>query len=136
MRYFLIMSICLFMLGCSNEKPDRNYFIGIWKANDGAKIEFYINGKCKASGLNHYSIHPFEKYKNQILNFEGNWTFENDKLHLSYPQGETKQTTSGFDLLITGQGLLENTPPWDLYLFLGDPDDIDDSNKYIFIKQE
>jgi len=141
----MIMGLFLFFQSCSNPKLERKYFIGIWKAKDGALIEIYDNGKCKAIGLNHYNIHPFDKYKNQLLNFDGNWDFvdkDEPKLHLSYYtgetyqyKGETKQSKNGIDFSIEGQGLLQNKLPFDLYVLIGDPDDIDESNKYRFVKQ-
>lgn len=145
MRHIVVMGLFLFFQSCNNSKPGREYFVGTWKANDGAIIELYDNGKCKAIGLNYYKIYPFEKYQNQLLNFEGSWNFTDNgkpKLHLSYDtggtyqyKGETKQSKNGFDFNIVGQGLLENKPPFDLYVFIGDPDDIDESNKYRFVKQ-
>jgi len=145
MKHIMIMGLFLFFQSCSNPKFERKNFVGTWKSKDGAVIEIYENGKCKAVGLNHYNIHPFDQYKNQLLNFEGTWDFTNKgepKLHLSYStgktyqyKGDTNQSKNGFDFNIAGQGLLENKPPFDLYVFIGDPDDIDESNKYKFVKQ-
>ncbi len=139
MRYFLIMLMSFLLLSCNKEKPERDYFIGVWKADDGAMIKFYGNGKCKASKLNYYNIHPFEKYRKRLLSFEGSWNFNSDKIHLSYSKEETYKYEgkvidykAGIDFHISGQGMFGCKPPWNLYLFIGDPDDM---NKYGFVKQ-
>lgn len=143
-KYFMI-GLSLLLFGCKEPKFNEDDFVGIWKAEDGAVIEIYYNGRCKATGLNYYNIYPFNEHKNRQLNFEGTWDFTNGgdaQLHLSYNEGktyhykgETKEYKAGFDLSILGKGLFGNKPPFDLYKYIGDPDDIDESNKYRFVKQ-
>ncbi len=144
-KFIFPMLLSFLFQSCSSPKPQKEYFVGTWKADDGATVELYENGKCKVSGLNYYKIYPFEKHKNQQLNFDGTWDLTNDgepKLHLSYNEGktyqykgETKEYKAGFDFEVSGQGAFGNKPPWGLYVILGDPDDIDESNKYKFVKQ-
>ncbi len=143
--YIFAILLPLLFHSCNSSAPKKNDFIGTWKADDGAVIEIYNNGKCKASRINYYKLHPFEKYKNELLSFEGTWNFTNNEvpqLHLSYSEGktyqykgETKEYKAGFDFEVSGQGVFGNKPPWGLYMILGDPEDIDESNKYKFIKQ-
>ena len=144
-KYIFAMLLPLLFQSCNSSAPQKNDFIGTWKADDGAVIEIYNNGKCKASRLNYYKLYPFEKYKNELLSFDGTWNFTNNEvpqLHLSYNEGktyqykgETKEYKAGFDFEVSGQGAFGNKPPWGLYKILGDPDDIDESNKYKFVKQ-
>ncbi len=79
MRHIMIMGLFLFFQSCNNPKFEPKDFVGTWKAKDGAVIEIYDNGKCKANGLNYYNIYPFKENKNKLLNFEGSWDLTNNR---------------------------------------------------------
>lgn len=140
---YIIVMLLLQLLGCSSIKPERKDFIGSWKADDGATLELYDNGTCTIKNLNYRNIYSFKGDTTTILSVNGQWDFVSVKgelqIDVSYSsgetyqyKGETKLYKKGFSLNISGQGALGNKSPWDLYVFIGDPDDM---NKYKFIKQ-
>lgn len=145
-RLFILMSLFLFFQNCGHPKPKREYFVGTWKSNDGASILLFENGNCEVRNLNYKNIYPFKYDTLQIINFHGSWdllTVKGEpKIDISYYEdntydykGEIRRYKRGFEFNIIGQGLLKKQPPFDLYVFIGDPDDIDESNKYRFVKQ-
>lgn len=64
------------------------------------------------------------------VSMKGQWIFSRDKYN-----NDLINVSAGrydFNFLITGDGAFENRPPWKLYIFIGDPDEM---NRYIFNKK-
>lgn len=138
---FIIYTFLLFLLGCNKPKFEAKDFIGVWKSDDGASITINKDGSCVLNNLNYNIINitvgEFEK-----LNTNGTWEISNEVnngitggvstgLHISYKLID-REGKGGIDFYIRGQGLNENKPPWNLFVWSGDPDD---NIKYEFIKQ-
>lgn len=145
-----VMLFTFLLQSCGRSQPIREDFVGIWKANDGAIIELKKDGSYIAKRINYYKIYSDEKLKNERLDFTGNWelanrgnngktiilysssTFSDYGINRTYTlNGKTYSHKISFNLDISGHGLLQNKPPWYLFVSIGDPDDM---NKYKFVK--
>lgn len=140
MKCFMI-GIILSTVGCKEAKFNEADFIGVWKADDGANITINQNGTCTLDGLNK-SIVSIAENDDEKLTTQGTW-----KLIDSVSNGVTggistvikitynlvdREGKGGVDFYISGQGFSENKPPWDLFIWDGDPDEM---IKYKFVKQ-
>ncbi|MFZ6663657.1 hypothetical protein [Peijinzhouia sedimentorum] len=136
-----MIGIFLSIVGCKEPKFNEADFIGVWKAEDGANITINQNGTCTLDGLNK-SIVSIAKSDDEKLTTQGTW-----KLIDSVSNGVTggistgikitynlvdREGKGGVDFYISGQGFSENKPPWDLFIWDGDPDEM---IKYKFVKQ-
>lgn len=139
------------LLGCKEVKIETMDFVGSWKADDGAIITLNKDGSYTAKNVNYYNYFPSKSIENKRLNFHGTWnlgsrkngdniielesdnTYADNGVERTYlMNGKEFSHKLGMTLDITGQGVLGNEPPWNLYVFIGDPDEM---NKYIFVKQ-
>jgi len=138
-NYLLIITA---MYSCSPE-PKTNDFIGTWNSSDGASIKLYENEVCEITNLNYKKIYSFNDTPS-VLHCKGVWNFKNVNdepvIDITYKKGGTytyngqiRHNLSGFHLSISGEGFFENRPPWKLFVFVGDPDDM---NKYEFVKKQ
>lgn len=146
-----MINLLFFLIGCSNNQPKEKDFVGVWKSNDGAKIELYKNGTFKAKNIYYYNYDQNKKFKNKKFNFDGVWklNFEN-KQGVKLDINSTKKFSDygivytyiiddnifshklNMSFEIKGHGVLENKLPWELFVWIGDPDNM---NKYVFLKQ-
>lgn len=148
-RYIAIM-LSLFLQSCSSPEAQTQDFVGLWKSDDGASIEFRADGSYTAKQVDYYNVYFEKEHKDKKLNFAGQWEIVNEnkktKLELhtdatfkdvgvdkTYTNnGEVRSHKLGLTLEIAGEGIFENKPPWHLFIWIGDPDDM---NKYKFVKQ-
>lgn len=144
------MLLSLLPQSCSDPEPKREDFIGVWKSDDGAVIELRIDGVYSAKQINYYNYDSEKEYENRRLDFTGRWEIVNEekKLRLKLQSnatfkdfginrtytvdGQVYSHKIGLTFDIAGQGLLEDKPPWHLFVWIGDPDNVD---KYKFEKQ-
>lgn len=140
MKCFMI-GIFLSLVGCKEPKFNEADFIGVWKAEDGANITINQNGTCTLNGLNK-SIVSIAKSDDEKLTTDGTWKLI-DNVNNGITGGIStgikvtynlvdREGKGGFEFYISGQGFSENKPPWDLFVWNGDPDEM---TKYKFIKQ-
>jgi hypothetical protein len=137
---YVMLGFFLSLFGCNEHRFKDVDFIGIWQANDGARITIKQDGTCILSGLNKSIVGIANDEK--VINANGNW-----KLVENINSGITGGTTTGlkvsYDLMdrngkggilfyISGRGINENKAPWDLFIWKGDPDEM---IKYKFVKQ-
>ena len=130
---FLISLFFLFN-GCNNSKPTSQDFIGTWVSEDGGEIIFKEDSICIVKGIYAKQINPFSEEK-VSLSGEGQWRIRTkdsngyDKYNIAiYLKGVIY-----FSLFISGEGLLDNKPPWYLFDYIGDPDEL---NLYKFTKSK
>ncbi|MFV0290432.1 MAG: hypothetical protein ACK5IJ_05960 [Mangrovibacterium sp.] len=137
----LMFGLILSLFGCNKHKLSNSDFIGVWKADDGAEIIINENGTCILKGLNN-SIIAIAKDTSEKLNTKGSWKMiENVNngitggistgLKFTYKIMD-REGNGGIVFYISGQGFNENKPPWDLFIWKGDPDEV---IKYKFAKQ-
>ncbi len=136
---FITYTFLLFFLGCNKPKFETKDFIGVWKADDGASIVINEDGTCKLNDLNNTIINISQKEIKKI-NAQGTWKKIDDVnsgitggistgIEFSYT---LKNRKGGSLFYISGQGFNESKPPWNLFVWSGDPDD---NIKYEFTKQ-
>lgn len=138
-----------FFLGCGTPELRNQDFVGLWKSEDGAVIELNEDGSYTAKQVDYYKAYSEKEFKNKRIDFSGRWSFVNSekkKLELQSDatyqdfgidytytvDGKVRSHKIGLTFEILGQGLFENRPPWYLFVWVGDPDDI---NKYKFEKK-
>ncbi|HRP89869.1 MAG TPA: hypothetical protein PKX92_07505 [Edaphocola sp.] len=135
----------LFSMGCVGENHSLNegYFVGTWQSEGNAKIVLNKNGKGELFNFNYENVNSIAN-KNSILNGTCEWKLEqingSNKVVITYYDGGTiqylnkmVQTNLKISFQIEGTGVFENKPPWNLFVFIGDPDEL---NKYTFTKEE
>ena len=128
-NYTVIILLFQLLLSCSNPKPERKDFIGTWKSDDGAMFQLHEDGSITAKQINLSKIFFEDEMQANKLDFTGKWEFATDNY-----QRRIIKVTAGkytFSFNITGQGITENKPPWYLFAWIGDPDEMD---KYEFRK--
>ncbi|RXM40918.1 hypothetical protein BOQ62_03510 [Chryseobacterium sp. CH21] len=142
LKYLLITLLSIMLYSCGGTKPKQTDFIGTWKSSDNGSIKLNKNGTCTLKGVDYYKISSFSKNKNRELNAEGTWQFiENvesgivdnidNGIVITYnlPDG----TKGEIVFYISGQGISGNNPPWNIFIWEGDPDEM---MKYEFIKNK
>ncbi len=129
-KYIAVMLLFQLLFGCSHTKPERKDFIGTWKADDGATVQLKEDGSLIVNQINLSNIFFDNKNPANKIDFTGKWEFTKDNYKRQVIKVNSSKYTFNFNT--SGQGALENKPPWDLYVWIGDPDDM---NKYKFVKQ-
>jgi hypothetical protein len=117
------------MFSC--KKPDREEFIGKWESEDKAMIVLNEDGTCIVQNID--SVKFWNNHHNSTIkkpDGTGKWKFassamfdycifiELDKVH--------------FRLDVVGTGHTGYFRPWKLFIYIGDPDDM---NLYEFYKK-
>lgn len=128
MKHIMIMGLFLFFQSCGNPKFERKDFVGVWKAEDNATVKLNDDGSAIINKINLSNI--FDNKENQVVDFTGKWEFTTDMYKKKVVKINSLKYT--FDFYISGQGAFGNKPPFDLYVFIGDPDEM---NKYRFVRQ-
>lgn len=133
----ILFSIILLQFGCSVPAPSKEDFIGIWKSNDGGVFNFKDDNTFSAENLTGEKMFDgFQKYYGKKITEKGKWYIKKEKdrwrLFLDFKKVEQSNGGHSTQLNIEGKnGVLLNKPPWVLFVWIGDPDDI---NKYEFTK--
>jgi hypothetical protein len=104
-----------------------------------------------AKQVDYYNVYFEKEHEGKKLDFAGQWeivkenkksklelhtdaTFKDVGVDKTYTNnGEVRSHKLGLALEIAGEGVFENKPPWHLFVWIGDPDDV---NKYKFVKQK
>jgi hypothetical protein len=139
-KYFML-GFVLSLFACNEHNFKDVDFIGIWQADDGARITIKQDGTCVLSGLNK-SIVGIANDETEKLNANGNWKMV-ENINSGITGGITTGLKVSYDLMdrngrggilfyISGRGINENRAPWDLFIWKGDPDEM---IKYKFVKQ-
>ncbi len=128
----------IFLSGCKSENPTTDSIVGVWYAEDGAIIAFAKDGTFFIENLLGNKFLPFsddyiekrfnETGKWKLIKEQGNWmVFLYLKKSNKLPLGCVTQ------IFISGsKGILENQPPWYLYLWEGEEGDA----RYKFSKKQ
>jgi len=116
--------------GCTVKKPTFMDFIGIWTAEDGCRITLREDSTCVVENLNIGILHGYSK--DSFHSFIGKWnvsSVNNTKCEEYNMIVESDSIYLHESFIISGQGLLKHTPPWNFFQYIGDPDDL---NEYKF----
>ena len=73
----LIYCCFIFLFSCNSPKIENTYFIGNWKADDGAEIIINKDGTCVLKSQN-YNIINTATNDLRKLNTNGTWKIEKD----------------------------------------------------------
>lgn len=150
-----IWMLCtLFFLNACDRQTElkKEQFTGSWESGDGAIIELREDGTYTARKLDFLAYCCYDEIEDTMrFDMEGDWrimeegdrpilklssnqTFEDYGIEKTYTvDGKVLSYKIGMELNISGRGMLENKPPWHLFYWVGDPDDM---NKYEFLKKE
>ena len=150
-----IWMLCtLFFLNACDRPTElkKEQFTGSWESGDGAIIELREDGTYTARKLDFLTYCCYDEIEDTMrFDMEGDWrimeegdrpilklssnqTFEDYGIEKTYTvDGKVLSYKIGMELNISGRGMLENKPPWHLFYWVGDPDDM---NKYEFLKKE
>lgn len=137
----IIIPILLLLIGCDNVDLKTIDFVGVWKSEDNSIIQLNEDGTCILSNLDK-SIVSISKNENDKLTTIGTWKLTEgidnglisgiDKgIKITYNLMD-REGKGGIVFHISGQGFNESTPPWDIFIWNGDPDEM---IKYKFVKQ-
>ena len=123
--------------GCLGQQPTKNDIIGVWIAEDGGRFSFEADGSFTSENLSGSKIFSgFANYDGMNFSESGNWELKDASggsiVSLNSRKSEKLQGSFSTQLTVSGEGLLGNKPPWRLFAWIGDPDDM---NKYEFKKQ-
>lgn len=111
-----------FFSGCKSENPTAENIVGIWNANDGALIEFDVDGTFSTKDVSGDKLFSFENaYMGKVFNETGKWNIGKDQgawvVFLYFNKSDNLPKGYSTHILVSGsKGVLENQPPW--YLFL------------------
>lgn len=135
----LIALVITFLFqGCTGQEIARSEIAGIWIAKDGGKFTFSEDGTFKVEPLSGSKFFSgFDKYENKTFSETGKWELKENHgrqvVALNIDRSETLQSGFSTQFEISGEGILENNSPWYLFVWIGDPDNM---NKYKFEKQQ
>ena len=146
-----ITSISFIFINCGNQPVHKFDIVGLWESKDGAKIEIKENGNYIANNINYYNYDSKPEYKNKKFSFSGIWKLESNNKNITKLKLESNKTFKDFGINsfgtingtieyykisisfeIQGEGIFKNKPPFFLFVWIGDPDDI---NQYKFVKK-
>lgn len=139
-----------FLQSCKKNNPNEDDFVGLWVADNGASVQFMKDKTFIARKIDFSKIYYEKEFEYKKIDFKGKWRLVNypQKIgtivlqsestysdygikHTYLVNGKEKSHKVGFSFEIGGRGLLHK-PPWLLFIWIGDPDDM---NKYEFNKQ-
>lgn len=140
--YILILCETLLLISCRGEGPTKSDIVGTWISKDSAVIQFKDDGTFIAKSLpGEHFIHSLdEEWKD--FDGEGIWKFIEGKktwetkpweIKLEFHKINNQKVHFGYIVYISGSNVLENKPPW--RLFVWEYNDIDALNRYEFKKQ-
>lgn len=133
-KYIILICVIFFFENCTHKQFHFNDFVGLWHSDEGGVIILNEDSTCVIQNLN-------GKYfgYNDSLSYSGKWLLREkddngyDVYNIEiWSQDELGYTSLYISLKITGEGLFGTSPPWSLFQYIGDPDEI---NKYRFVKQ-
>ncbi len=131
LKISLLAVLALSTYGCGTE-PSQNDLIGSWKSSDGCEIILNKDSTCFVKNLNLNRLH--KEYNDTCLTFTGTWKYRkhNDLGDKEYNIVIREDSIYFYiSLSISGHGIWGNKPPWYLYQFIDDPDEM---NQYKFVK--
>lgn len=141
--YLLFITlIAITLFGCCEPHFNQCDFIGKWTSSDSSSINLYSDGTCRLNNINYIKINSIESKKGDKLNSSGVWKLIYE-FESGIPNGistgvgisyrlPNRAGTGGLDFFISGEGILENKPPYYLFIWDGDPDNVE---KYKFVKE-
>ena len=121
-QILFIFSLALILFGCDNRKPTKYQIVGTWLSDDGGKLILKEVGIFLLESLPTGLFLREAEDKGKTFAGSGKWELNNDQsnwqLSLFFKQTSVEVYNFEMQLLISGEkGILENKPPWLLYLW-------------------
>jgi hypothetical protein len=107
--------------------PRLSDLIGTWITNDGDTIILMNDSACDVRNLRY----PDDPIDRSPRSFVGKWRFEVSTFGIGHSVLSLRGDYYAESLFVSGNGLLGNSPPWFIFQFIGDPDEM---NLYEFRK--
>ena len=116
--------LSLFFYSCgSSPAPTQNEIFGKWGSSDGATINFNKDGSFSGVSIPaQFGFFPPDSFRTKKFSGRGNWEMKKGETYWEISLNFKQVSISGkngcsFPIMIAGRnGVLENKPPW--YLFL------------------
>jgi hypothetical protein len=125
MKHILIViavMLSIFFQSCSSKEPDQNDIIGAWVSSDKAELVFNKDGSFIGDSIpTRFGFMASDSITQRRFSGSGKWTLRKGQaqweVYLDFNQASVGKNGCAFPVLISGSnGVLENNPPW--YLFL------------------
>jgi hypothetical protein len=115
-----IITVSIFLQGCSNTEPTNKDVIGWWRSEDGAKLKFKQNGTFEAELLpGELFFARTDDFNHKRFNGSGKWLLKEKQglweISLNFDKVLNQNRYDTQILLSGSSGLTEKSPPW--YLF-------------------
>jgi hypothetical protein len=126
MKYISIVAasiISIFFQACSGKAPQHKDIVGTWVNPDGAMVVLVDNGEFSSKSVPaEYVLLPKDSFRNQRFDGSGKWTLRKGQaqweVYLDFNRFSDQKYGCSFPLLVAGEnGVLENNPPWHLFLW-------------------
>ncbi len=133
---FILIIMVFSLQGCTGQDPTKEEIIGIWKSSDRGSFQFKNDGTFITKDLPGSIIFKYsDEHKENTFTELGNWEIEKWQdqwvVSLMFTKSENLKKGYATRILISGTGILENNPPWDLFLWVGE----EGGERYTFKKE-
>ncbi len=114
--------LSIFFQSCNGEEPSIKEIAGVWNNADGAQIHLKEDGTFIGKNLpSQLFFAATNEYNDKQFKGTGNWIIRKEQsfweVQLNFKETSNQHYRYGHSVLISGEkGILENHPPW--YLFL------------------
>jgi hypothetical protein len=116
------VTLSIFFQACNAKTPTRDDVIGVWISSDNAVLVLNKDGTFTGDSIpTRFGFIAIDSITQRKFSGSGNWTFRKGQaqweVYLDFNQATVGKNGCAFPVLIAGEnGILENNPPW--YLFL------------------
>lgn len=127
---YIIVLVSILLVSCNKYNPKKEDFDnGVWKASDGATIFLNSDSSVTIKQINLANIFfEFNNNKPNYVDLTGKWKLTTD-LNKHKVISINSNNKYFFDINIKGHGIFEIKSPFDLFVYIGDPDEM---NRYEF----
>ena len=139
-RQIILNVVAIFSLllqACGGKEPTKQDVIGTWKSIDGAIFILKKDGTFTEKSFPIEFVFQLQPgFKDVRFDGSGKWELKKEnsywEVYLDFEQVSNEKCRSAFPLLISGEnGILENKPPWYLFVWKGE----EGGDRYKFIKK-
>jgi hypothetical protein len=116
----------IFFQACSGKSPIREDILGAWMSSDGAVLVFNKDGTFVGDSIpSRFGFTSFDSITQHKFSGSGKWSLRKGQarweVYLDFNQVTVRKNGCAFPVLIAGKdGVLENEPPWYLFLWEGE----------------
>lgn len=149
----IIFSFLIIIINSCDTQISKRDLEGTWESDDGALIVLSEDGTFVAKGINYFVVSGSKLFNGKKIDLSGEWqidkignqenkavklisnsTYKDFGIHKTYV--DKNGLEQSYKIYCTFQvyesGLFNNKTPYSLFVYIGDPDDM---NKYNFTKK-